>query len=305
MCKTCKEIRPYSSTEGTTTIKLHSCNFRITATALKSDITLTPLEQKTLLSNQVNHLAYGLLPFKQAENPGLITLLNNAVDLGAKYGRFNIETVLNDRKLLSKATYNKAEQTKRDFENEIKNLDQKSFCLITDGWSDSVNKNCYVDYSIQLIDYNFNLKNIQIDMVHFAEAKTSINIMNSVVKKCETLGVGKESITVITDSAPNMVKACKGMQHYRCLCHRLNTAIEKAFNETCSDDEYLALIDQGVTSLIGFVNKTGLQHEMPIKLKSGSVTRPWRRYSDKFGSLHDSHDKLVEILNKVFYILLD
>lgn len=298
VCKLCNEVRTYNSKDGTTNLKLHSCNTKITAYAA-AQVELTKHEKQDLLDYQVYHVSSGLLSFKQAENEGLVALLNKAVQLGAKYGKFDISQSLSNRKAVSDRTVSLAAKTKCDYENDLRALKGKSLCLITDGWSDSVNKNCYVDYSVQYVDENFQLKSIQIDMVHFPEAKTSVNIRNSIYDKCETLNLDPFETSIITDSAPNMVKACSGMQHFRFICHRFNTAIDKAFNMSLQENNYLAVFDASVNSLIGFANRTGIQHALPIKLKSGSATRPWRRFSDRFGSLNHSFDKLVEILEKV------
>lgn len=303
LCKLCNEVRAYNSKDGTTSLKLHSCSTRITAYTT-AQVELNKHEKQGLLDCQVYHVSSGLLSFRQSENEGLLALLNKAVQLGAKYGKFDISKSLSNRKAVSDRTASLAAKIKCDYEDDLKALKGKSLCLVTDGWSDSVNKNCYVDYSVQYVNENFELKSIQIDMVHFPEAKTSVNIRNYIYDKCDALNLDPFETSIITDSAPNMVKACQGMQHFRCICHRFNSAIDKAFNISLQENNYLTVFDTSVNSLIGFANRTGIQHALPIKLKSGSATRPWRRFSDRFGSLNDSYDKLVEILEKVILKLL-
>ena len=102
-------------------------------------------------------------------------------------------------------------------------------------------------------------------------------------------------IKIVTDSAANNMKAFKSYKHYICLCHRLNTAIEKAYAKTVEEDIFFASADKNITSLIGFANRTNQQNSLPMKLKSGSATRPWRRYCDKFSSVFQSYQALQEL----------
>ena len=86
------------------------------------------------------------------------------------------------------------------------------------------------------------------------------------------------------------------------MCHRLNTAIEKAYTKSLQTNTYLKSADEAITGVIGYANRSNLQNKLPIKLKSGSQTRPWRRYSDRFKSIFESYEALEQKL-PVFFLL--
>lgn len=285
---------------GTTNLKsAHRCSSSMDQFVKKLDIKLTPDEMKELLDLQTFHICSGLLAFRQTEDPGLKSLCKYFVSLGAKYGAFNPAGVMHERQAISENVKNLSDQLTVEYKKVVAVLEDKSLCIITDGWSDSVNKNSFLDYSISFIDNDFAMHNIQYSMKHFTEQKTAENIENSIRTICEELSLDAKKTSIITDSAANCVKACKAMVHFRCVCHRINTAVEKGYTQTLSQNQFLMHMDKSINSVIGYVNKANLQHELPIKLKSGCLTRPWRRYSDRFESLFKSYDKLTEVLKKV------
>ncbi|MES1904052.1 MAG: hypothetical protein MHPSP_004520, partial [Paramarteilia canceri] len=109
----------------------------------------------------------------------------------------------------------------------------------------------------------------------------------------------KESAKIITDSAPNYLKDGRLFHHLKCICHLLNTAIEKAHIETLEKNLFYKFIESRITYTIGFINYTNRQKELSIKLKSGSTTRPWKRLSNKAASMSASYYKLVEIFTEI------
>ena len=175
-----------------------------------------------------------------------------------------------------------------------------SFCLTTDGWTDSTNKNHFIDYSFTLINANFKLVHFQYEMMYQPESQTSDHITNTIQNLFDKIGISPNQAKLVTDSAANYIKAGRNFDHHMCLCHKLNTAIEKGYNQSLQENVYLKGADEAITRVIGYVNRANLQNKLPIKLKSGSQTRPWRRYSDRFNSVFSSYDALEKNLPVIF-----
>ena len=308
VCNLCNFIRYYNSGVGTTNLKnSHKCSKDIRAYCSKENVNFTERERESVLNAQTFHICSGILPFRQTEDEGLIELLSLFVKLGAIHGNFDPKLILGGRKDVSVNTTDIVKDVQTKYKchlNSLKNLN--SICLTTDAWSDSVNKNSFIDFTFNTIDSGFMFKSFQYSMVHFPESKTASNLDSITQTILAEIGIKPSDIKIITDSAANNLKAFKEYSHFKCLCHRLNTAIEKGYNKTVDDNVLFASMDSNSTILIGNVNRANKQNLLPIKLKSGSATRPWRRYCHKFSSIQRSYNALKEIspVFIIFYFLI-
>ena len=71
--------------------------------------------------------------------------------------------------------------------------------------------------------------------------------------------------------------------------HRFNTIINDAWKAAIKDNQTIANFDSDITTLIEYINRTNAQDKLPIKLQSGSKTRPWRMLSDRMGIVSRSY----------------
>ena len=302
-CKRSPFLRPYNSAkDGTRNLfKSHICTGpTLKAFLVNRKIELTPTEKKSILSSQTEHICSALSAFNQVEDPAYKKLLNLMIEFGAKYGKFDISNNLYSRTSISNHVNDLYSEIQIKFKTLLQSVSHlKSWAVITDGWTDNVNKNCFIDYSFSVIDSEFDQHVFQFDMVPFDEKKTADNIFENLSSMLHRIGLSVNNANVITDSARNYIKAMKNVNHFKCVCHRLNTAIEIAYSKTVEKSPYFKLVDTQISDLIGFVNRTGKQCKLPIKLKSGCVTRPWRRYTDRSESIFRSFDALSKILHDV------
>lgn len=273
--------------------------------AQKIKIDFSKVDSSKLLHAQTEHICSGLLAFRQSEDQGLINLLKLMVEFGAKYGKFDPTPMLNSRQTISENVNSLYSSIQSEYAGLLRNTAHlKSFCLTTDGWTDSTNKNHFIDFTFTLIDGNFKLHHFQYDMIYQPESQTSENITKTILSLFADIGISPKRAKIVTDSAANYIKAGKNFDHHVCMCHRLNTAIEKAYTKSLQTNTYLKSADEAITGVIGYANRSNLQNKLPIKLKSGSQTRPWRRYSDRFKSIFESYEALEQKLPVFFYLTI-
>ena len=106
----------------------------------------------------------------------------------------------------------------------------------------------------------------------------------------------------VTDAEANIKKPIQEMSvSYRCLCHKFNTAIETSFKDAIRISQSFKYFDFEATNIIAYVNKSSVNNNHPIRLKSGGTTRPWRHFYDKYYGVLRSYDCLRECLEKVIY----
>merc|ERR1711911_493782 len=103
--------------------------------------------------------------------------------LGAKYGKFKIDKFLHSRTAISNHVDSLFKQAIAEYTVLLTQADaNQSWCLITDGWTDKINKNSYVDYSFSIIDSDFKPQNFQFSMEVFEDKKNATNIENSILQ---------------------------------------------------------------------------------------------------------------------------
>ena len=96
----------------------------------------------------------------------------------------------------------------------------------------------------------------QLDLQYFPESHTATNIQNHIDKIFSDLGIGKENAKIVTDSGANMKAACKSYDWMPCYCHKLNTAISKAWSESLAESAELSMFNIAVNRLV-----THVQHK--------------------------------------------
>ena len=175
VCNFCNFIRHYTSKMGTTNLrKSHHCSNEIRDFCQSKNIKFSPEIKKALLEAQTKHVCSGILPFRQAEDEGLIDLLKVFNKLGSIHGIFDPKLVLADRRAISKNTKELAAKIQNEYKEDLNSLKKlNSICLTTDAWSDSVNKNSFIDFTFTTLDESFVLKSFQYAMLHCNSSKTA------------------------------------------------------------------------------------------------------------------------------------
>ena len=145
----------------------------------------------------------------------------------------------------------------------------------------------------------------QLRMEAFPESHSHENIIARFQPILVGLKQDPKKAVFVTDSGANIKKAIKVMSvPMLCFAHKFNTSLEIGYSDCLEQCEALKAFDKSVTNLITYVNKSEINHNLPIRLKSGGVTRPWRHLYDKFYGVLRSYDSLDSVLSAVFIIRL-
>ncbi|KAI6653094.1 hypothetical protein LOD99_3930 [Oopsacas minuta] len=102
-----------------------------------------------------------------------------------------------------------------------------------------------------------------------------------------------------------MVAATSQKIRIDCACHR-STAIKTGWERAMMENDELDQLHDSVNKDAIFAKKSsGIQSELPISLKRGGKTRPWRSLYSMINSILQSYGKLSEILtegNKAYIV---
>ena len=207
--------------------------------------------------------------------------------------------ILPSRRKLSEYVGKVAQNLKGQINETIASaVERQAICFSADMWSCANTKDKYLDISIQYFEEDWTLKNGQMAMIHFPERHDHVNIREKIDGiLMEIPNLDKSQCIFVTDSGANIVKACRDYYvHYRCLAHRYSTALTIGYESACKESSLLDSVERDTNSLIGYFNHSEKNKNLPIRLKSGSRTRPWRHLHEKFYSINESYDEILKIL---------
>lgn len=113
-------------------------------------------------------------------------------------------------------------------------------CAMTfDSYCDKVHHRAYSTYTFHQVDGDWNLKSRVLKTGLSDTPHTAVNICDEFNKVVDEYQLNNKKIICITDSAANMVAACRLIDNHRepCLAHKANTLIQKDLlsNQTVKD----------------------------------------------------------------------
>jgi len=201
---------------------------------LKRKIQLSPAELTTLKQKQIFYCVSGYHSFRSVENNGLISLMQNCVDLGAKYGKFDISDVAVGRKTVSRDVSSTAASFVTKLTERLKDpIADGSLSLCIDMYTDDFRKQAYLDVHCSWIDRDFTSHHTALAVRHFGtNSHTAQNIHTAVSNILSEYGIPINEVPFTTDHGPNVVAALKCGIRVDCMCHRLHTVLECAWKNT-------------------------------------------------------------------------
>lgn len=120
-------------------------------------------------------------------------------------------------------------------------------CSVTfDSYCDKIRHRSYNTYTLHYVDDNWNLINRVLQTSLMEEAHTAQNIYDDFNKVVNEYQMEKKKIICVTDSAANMVSACRLIGNHRlpCIAHKCNTLIQKDMMENQDLKEIPALLSK-------------------------------------------------------------
>ena len=172
--------------------------------------------------------------------------------------------MLYSRESVRTKTYEQAKQFDDDMRDMLiksKVISNDMFCLTSDIWTEPSNNFSYLQTHIQWMD-DFSLKNCVLEMEHFPERHTGLNIEEKLFSVVSSIGARPESTVIVTDCGSNMLNAVSKMNGLPCACHRMSTAIEQGWKKALAESDNLTRLNDSVNMLINTVNhKSNLQQK--------------------------------------------
>ena len=310
-CNKCKKVYQLKDSSGnplgTKNLLEHlkRCTGGATQTQLKLQqcLTQSPQLTKVDLSNlkrkEVVYCVEGYNSFKSVEHDGFVSMMQTCVDLGAKYGKFDVGKTAVGRKAVSREVVNLASDVKKNLVAELKPAaEDGSVALCIDMYTDDYRKKSYLDVHASWVDRDFSLHHAALAVRHFGpDAHTGDNISTAVNGILAEYNLSEEDTPVTTDHGANIVAALRNNVRLDCFCHRLHTVLETAWRDTKNDEPEASRYETAVSDLCRFAKQsTGIQEQLPKSLKHGGDTRPWTSMYHRAESIEASYEALVTVL---------
>lgn len=261
---------------------------------------------RDIRAKQTFMVASAQLPFRFVENEEFVTLCQALINIGASSGRVDAKKLLVGRKATRSDMLQKQLEVKQAIKTALSSpcIDE-AVSFVTDLWTDNIVMRSYLDITFFWVDVRgddssqWTLKRGMFACKFFPAQKTAENIEAVLDEVLLEAGVDLHTTPVTTDKGSNIVAATQQHTRIDCACHRLSTAISKAWETTKTNCQDLSTLDENVNHLIRFVKKSSnIQHQLPCTLKTGGTTRPWRSLMQKFQSVSTSYTALQPILSE-------
>ena len=146
------------------TIKLHLAACKSTPAPIQISAFLNPRsgeltasEMRTIKDLQTKYVAGGLHSFLSIEEKGLIDLVQFGISIGSKYQNLDARSFWCGRKTVRTNLEAFTNQKIADMKAIIQK-NQTSISFVSDIWSDSVNRDSFLDVTLFFVDDHFKLK---------------------------------------------------------------------------------------------------------------------------------------------------
>lgn len=273
-------------------LKLQQCLTQKTPQVSKADV-------DQLKRKEVEYCVQGYNAFNSVEHIGFLNILQTCIDLGAKYGRFDVSQAVCGRKAVSREVMTLASEVKSALDDCLKPAaEDGSVSLCLDMYTDDYRKKSYLDVHASWIDRDFLLRHAALAVRHFGTAAhTAVNISAMFNNIMAEYHLSEQDTPVTTDHGANVVAALRNNIRLDCFCHRLHTVLETAWRDTKLQEPDANVYETAVSELCRFIKQsTGLQEQLPKSLKHGGDTRPWISMYRRAESIEASYESLVNLL---------
>ena len=297
-CGKCLHVISYKKTSGTKGMLVHKCG---TETHVSSQPKINSFGKKILPSTArdnlttelVKYVSVDLRPFSSVNGVGFQSLCQTLVNLGAQYGNFDVKEALSDRKTVARHVPSIVAENKSLVKNKLAKCDY--IAITTDGWTDDHRKISYVTVTAHFFDANLNLQSCILNTGAVHEKKTAEVLCNVVKDVIVEFGCEMAKVTVVSDSAANMIAAFRGQCcRLSCYAHSLNLVVNEIISVTESHfQEFLT----GCKNLVRHFKHAGLQHKLEKTLKQECPTR-WNSTFTMLQSISEQYDSIHDILKQ-------
>ena len=317
VCTICKSVLNYDCEKaGSSHIKRHAEHCKPEPHGSKKQqlptshfnnksIKLNDSERLEIKNAELEFCVRGSHSFNSLENDGLITLLQQLVNIAGKHGCFYVKDVLYGRQTISSFCKEKAAEIKESLRCVLTEPQEaESLAVTLDLWTDDYKYMSYINVHAFWIDQSFEMKYHISAISHFGtERHTAGNIEQTVQKILSEYEIDASNVTATTDHGANVVSAfCMGLLNSSarldCRAHRLHICFTTMWSRACSAQPKFLEYDNHASDLAKYCNQeAGVQEHLPVPIKKGSTTRRWEGLIDRAHFINESYDMLTRILS--------
>jgi len=227
------------------------------------------------------------------------------INVGAKYGDVQVESVLPHSSTVSRKTSDVAAKVREKFLPEVKDAIKKQSCAFdADMWSDKYTKTAYLTMTAQYVTKEFEMKSLVLFTTSFpAElAKTGENIRKyseSSLLKLGIIDADTDEIAHLTDEGGNMIVAYAKKKRLSCAAHNLATVLRHLLSHKFLQEKAPTVYEglQVAKNVVAYLKRSGLCQLLSHSVKSLLEPR-WDTVVDMLDSLSVVFPEVVTLLTK-------
>lgn len=260
-----------------------------------------------------------LRSFEFVDGNGFKELGQYLVNLGAKYGHLDIDSLLPHPTTISRNTIKTAKELRDKLMLKLMPYFYENRCsATTDMWTDDYKKLSYISITIHYINENWELNSnvLHVGQFPYDQKKTGDNIRNNLKQFFNQWLDNEESgdnflskITWVTDKGSNIIKALDRNNRLNCSAHILHNILQTTFDftKTNSKDQLInELLSMAVDfspieklisaskSLVRYMKKNGDKNLLSRPLVQHVETR-WNSNLAMLRAVHDMYDELIKM----------
>ncbi|CAF4178595.1 unnamed protein product [Rotaria sordida] len=259
--------------------------------------------QNRIKEAECKYVVAGMHSFRSVEHDGLLQLAQTCVDIGATFGRVNVENIWYGRQSIRNECELKFHQYREDIKSIIQPyINDRTVSATVDLWRDDIIQRYYLDFTIFYMTEHWQLKHSILRCKYFDEqSKSAINIWSEIESIFDEFHLVIGDTPITTDEGANIKDSLKNEIRCPCMAHRCSTTLECAWDKTNQLSFDFRCLTGSVSELRSFVARSGgLQAKLPKTVKKDSCTRPWRSYYIVYESVYSSYDSLIKLLEPMF-----
>ena len=289
---------------GTSGLRRHVCAILPGQTKLVVKQTALPASAKQDTTEKcVTLCCKDIRPYDVVAGDGFVNIVQHFVNLGAKYGRFNVKDVLPHPTTVSRNVVKTAQAMKGSVAEEIKPIIEAYGCAITtDIWTEDYHKTSYISSTIHYTNNDFGLVSRVLFAAPFENGtpKTQDNIRNLLFQRLAAFGIDASllasRVVFVTDRGANIVAALRAYTRLNCNAHILNVVLSSAFAPAVLDKTpALSELLSTAKKLVKYFKHSGLQNSLDTSLKQSIETR-WNSNYEMLESILTQYDAVSQLL---------